>query len=394
MKASYTIASWPPPFGKTRSTKCSVDTTYSLFVRPLSSDVFPLWRRPSIILRCVPEIFPRREHAPLQQLLSAAAANLFRPVHPTVLVQSQIVPRVFVRREPQVVQPKQHHARRAIRPVQRRLARQREIRHPFGEPRTNVRPPQKLGHVFRVQRGEAALRFEHLARAAIDVPANIKRQLRLYAHGFSSCAAPFALHAAVAAAVAARTRASPAVPRTPTAARALPRASHDLLRGSASPPPARPASASAGAATARRCLPAGTASAWPVRRASTTWRTARRSTSRRESLRPAFAVAPASAPPVRPSFASNSFPSPPSLPFAVIQLARRPPLLRPLRARFPRRLSTLCGRDLRNPPRSCCKRARSNSNERIRCQFPAPDACWALLSPPMAHKRFPQISTV
>src|SRR5712692_7149297 len=92
------------------------------------------------------------------------------------------MPRVFVRRKAQVIQAKQHHARRAVRPFERGLASQREVRHPFSKPRTKIGPPQKLGGFLPVHRGHAALGLQHLARIAIHFPANIERQLRLDAH--------------------------------------------------------------------------------------------------------------------------------------------------------------------------------------------------------------------
>src|SRR6266478_2011928 len=90
--------------------------------------------------------------------------------------------RVLVRREAQVVQPEHHHARSEVRPFERGLAGQREVRYPFGKAWTKIRPPQKLGGFLPVHRGHAALGLQHLARAAIHFPANIERQLRLDAH--------------------------------------------------------------------------------------------------------------------------------------------------------------------------------------------------------------------
>jgi hypothetical protein len=34
----------------------------------------------------LPEVFPRREHPALQQLLAAAVTDLLRPVHPAIFV--------------------------------------------------------------------------------------------------------------------------------------------------------------------------------------------------------------------------------------------------------------------------------------------------------------------
>src|SRR5229473_3439166 len=134
------------------------------------------------------EIFPWWEHAAAQRLFAAAMANLLGPVHPAVLAQTEKVPRIFVRRESQVVEAEQHHARGPVRPIERRLPRQRKIRHPLVEPWAKIRPPQELSRVFPVQRRNAALRLQHLSRAAIDFPADVKRQLRIDAH--RSSAAP------------------------------------------------------------------------------------------------------------------------------------------------------------------------------------------------------------
>src|SRR6266852_7124513 len=90
--------------------------------------------------------------------------------------------RVFVGCEAQIIQAKQHHTRRAIRPVERRLAGQREVRHPFGKPRTKIRAPQKLRGFLPVHRGHTALGLQHFARPAVDFPAHIKTQLRFDAH--------------------------------------------------------------------------------------------------------------------------------------------------------------------------------------------------------------------
>jgi len=88
----------------------------------------------------------------------------------------------FIRRHTEVIHPKHHHARRAFRLVQRRLSRQRKIRHPFVQTRAYIRPPQKLPGLLRFQRGNTSLRFQHFPRSAINLPANVKCQLRLYAH--------------------------------------------------------------------------------------------------------------------------------------------------------------------------------------------------------------------
>src|SRR5712692_3604397 len=96
------------------------------------------------------------------------------------------MPRILIRRQAQIVEAEHHHARGVLRPVERRLAGQRKIRHPFIEPRTEVRPPQELPGVLTVQRRNAALRLQHLARGAVDFPAHIKRQFWLYRHSATS----------------------------------------------------------------------------------------------------------------------------------------------------------------------------------------------------------------
>src|ERR1700731_1989048 len=78
--------------------------------------------RARLYLVAASEIFARREHAAAQQFFPAAAAHFLRPVHPTVLAQAEKVPRVLVRRHAQVIEPEQHHARSAVRPLERRLA--------------------------------------------------------------------------------------------------------------------------------------------------------------------------------------------------------------------------------------------------------------------------------
>src|SRR5260370_39122826 len=61
-----------------------------------------------------------------------------------------------------------------------------KIRHPLIEPRAEVRPPEKFPGVLPVQRRNAALRLQHLARGAVDFPARIKRQFWLYRHSATS----------------------------------------------------------------------------------------------------------------------------------------------------------------------------------------------------------------
>src|SRR5580704_8080755 len=100
------------------------------------------------------------------------------------------MPRIFVRREAEVIEAEQHHARSPGRPVERRLPCQREIRHPFIQPRAKIRPPQELRRVLPIQRGDAALRLQHFASATVHFPAHIKRQLWFYAHDSSATASP------------------------------------------------------------------------------------------------------------------------------------------------------------------------------------------------------------
>src|SRR5216684_6797317 len=135
----------------------------------------------------VRKIFSRWKHATAQKFLAAAMADLLRPVHPTGLAQAEKVPRIFIRRKPQVVEPEQHHARSPVRPVERRLSRQRKIRHPFIQPRTKIRPPQELPRVLPVQRRNAALRLQHLARAAVDFPTDVESEFWFNAQFCTVC---------------------------------------------------------------------------------------------------------------------------------------------------------------------------------------------------------------
>src|SRR5258706_8639498 len=130
----------------------------------------------------IAKIFSWREHAAAQQLFPAAPPHFLRPIHPAPLAQPKKVPRVLVRRHAQVVQSEHHHARGPVRPVKRRLAGQREVRNPFAKPRTKIRPPQILRRFLPVHRGHPALGLQHLARAAIHLPANVERQFRFDAH--------------------------------------------------------------------------------------------------------------------------------------------------------------------------------------------------------------------
>src|SRR5712692_11658764 len=114
-------------------------------------------------------------------------ADLLRPVDPTVLAQAEKVPRIFIRREPQVVEPEQHHARSPVRPIERLLPRKRKIRHPLVQPRTKIRPPQVLPRVLPVQRRNATLRLQHLARAAVHFPTDVKSEFWFDAHSCTVC---------------------------------------------------------------------------------------------------------------------------------------------------------------------------------------------------------------
>jgi hypothetical protein len=54
----------------------------------------------------IAKIFPRRKHAAAQQLFAATKPHFFRPVHPAAFAQAEKMPGIFVRRKPEVVQPK------------------------------------------------------------------------------------------------------------------------------------------------------------------------------------------------------------------------------------------------------------------------------------------------
>src|SRR5580704_11264948 len=161
----------------------------------------------TLILRSLAKIVPRWKHSAPQQFPANIVPHFLCPVHPAALAQAEKMPHVFVRREPEVVKAEQYHARSPIRPIERLLPCQDEVRHPFVEPRTKVRPPQEFPRVLPVQRGNATLGLQHFACAAINFPADIKRQLRFYAHGSSAAA-----HAV---------RACCSCPPSPTPSRAL-----------------------------------------------------------------------------------------------------------------------------------------------------------------------------
>src|SRR5207249_962539 len=109
------------------------------------------------------------------------------PVHPTVLAQAEKVPSIFIRRKPQVVEPEQHHARRPVRPFERRLSRKCKIRDPLVESRTKIRPPQELSCVLPVQRRNAALGLQHFARATVDFPTDVESEFRFDTHSCTVC---------------------------------------------------------------------------------------------------------------------------------------------------------------------------------------------------------------
>lgn len=98
------------------------------------------------------KIFLRRKHSSAQQFLSAASPHFLGPLHPRRFAQPKQMTRLLVRREPQVVHPKQHHARRPAFFFERRLARECEVRHLVIQPGTHVRPPQKFRRLLPVQR--------------------------------------------------------------------------------------------------------------------------------------------------------------------------------------------------------------------------------------------------
>src|SRR5437588_12361519 len=72
-----------------------------------------------------------------------------------------------------------------LRSIERRFPRQHKVRHPFVQPRTNIRSPQKPPGVLKVQSANAALGLQHFACSTINFPADVECQLRLHAHGSS-----------------------------------------------------------------------------------------------------------------------------------------------------------------------------------------------------------------
>jgi hypothetical protein len=85
---------------------------------------------PSLDLLSPAKILTWRKHPSPQNLRTAPSPDLLRPVHPPPLAQSQKMPCPLIRRQSQIIQTEQHHPRRPLRPLQRRLPRQRKIRHP------------------------------------------------------------------------------------------------------------------------------------------------------------------------------------------------------------------------------------------------------------------------
>src|SRR6266851_7246417 len=135
----------------------------------------------------VRKIFSPWKHATAQKFLAAAMADLLGPVHPTVFAQAEKVPRIFIRRKPQVVKPKQHHARSPVRCIKRGLPGQREIRYPLVQPRAKIRPPQVLSRVLPVQCRNATLRLQHFARAAVDLPTDVESEFWFNAQFCTVC---------------------------------------------------------------------------------------------------------------------------------------------------------------------------------------------------------------
>src|SRR5437660_2924490 len=312
------------------------------------------------------KIFPRREHATTQKFFPTAVADLLGPVHPTRLAQAKKVPRRLIRGESQVVEPKQHHARSPVRPLERRFSGQSEISYPFVQSCAVVGPPQELPRILPVQRGNPAFCLQHFARPAVDFPADVESKFRLDAHR-SSAPTPSRFSEQPSATKLSSHRFAHALSRpscesrasadTPRPFRSLRRAGFCSWRAVASPPRSRRTPPCANAAIGRKCWPAGNASASPARPASATSRIAARSASRRRARRAAFAAQSARVP-FRKFFASSL-----RLPSRYVFTPRQETLLwsRAVRRRAPhlrhRPESTPYGPDPRNPPRKHCKRA-------------------------------------
>src|SRR5208283_1943996 len=210
-----------------------------------------------------PKILPRRKHPPPQNLRPTSPPDLLRPVHPSPLAQSQKMPRPLIRRQSQIIQTKQHHPRRPLRPRQRRLPRQRKIRHPIFHLRPHVRPPLVFRLHLHIQRGDSPLRLHHLPRPSIHFPANIKRHLRLDAHLPLRSLFLYLLNLLNALSLLTPSICTPTPPPP-----SLPPASF-------SPPPIPRTPPFANAATAPKCSLADTWSSPPTPPTSSTTRTAR-----------------------------------------------------------------------------------------------------------------------
>src|SRR5579872_1807550 len=128
------------------------------------------------------EIFSRRKHSAANQLCAAVPSNFVAPIHPGVLADAQKLPCFVIRRKAQVVHAPQRRARSIPRPIERRFARQRKIRDPLRQPWPKVRPPRKLGHLFRLHRRNPALALQNFLRSPIDFPTHIERHLLFRAH--------------------------------------------------------------------------------------------------------------------------------------------------------------------------------------------------------------------
>src|SRR5208283_2940235 len=222
--------------------------------------------------------------------------------------------RAIVRRQPQVIQPEQHHARCPLGTLQRCLPRQRKIRHPIFQLRPEIRPPRILRVHLPGERRDPPLGFQHFPGAAIHFPADIKGHLRLHAHWLLRSSPFFLLcflcflylldfliaRARLFATSVSRfrlpRRAARSASGTPTPSRARSGAAFPPTTAAAFPPRIRRAAPCAGGAIARRCWPPGSASCAPVPPASSTRRSVRRTAALPAESPAAFstrAVAPA-----------------------------------------------------------------------------------------------------
>src|SRR5258708_340033 len=87
----------------------------SRITAPKSHGYRPMSHRVNHLTR-VAKVFSWRKHAATQQLLPATSSHFLRPIHPPLLAQAEKVPRILIRRQAQVMQPKHDHARRPLRP--------------------------------------------------------------------------------------------------------------------------------------------------------------------------------------------------------------------------------------------------------------------------------------